>query len=119
MRQYKAVGISAFCTAVALVLLTPSVLAKTAGDSAPISQNNPARFPGMDQSVNVDLANKAGIPAGKPYLNVEEWGDLWNLMLLLAGGISGFVIGRYWDQIWGKSCWRDQQGNGSTQRFSR
>jgi hypothetical protein len=57
----------------------------------------------MDQSVNVDLADKAGIPARRPYVNVEEWGDLWNLMLLLGGGVCGFVVGRYWDQIWGKS----------------
>jgi hypothetical protein len=56
----------------------------------------------MDQSINVDLAEKAGVPPRKPYINVEEWGDLWNLILLLGGGVCGFVIGRYWDLIWGR-----------------
>lgn len=56
----------------------------------------------MDQAVNVDLAEKAGVPARKPYINVEEWGDLWNLILLLSGGVCGFVIGRHWDHIWGR-----------------
>jgi len=62
----------------------------------------PGRFVGMDQSVNVDLAKGAGISTRKPYLDVEQWGDLWNLLLLLGGGACGFVIGRYWDQIWGR-----------------
>jgi hypothetical protein len=56
----------------------------------------------MDQSVNVDLAEKAGVPARKPYINVEDWGDLWNFALLVAGGICGFVVGRYWDHLWGR-----------------
>ena len=102
MRRRKNPGIAALCIAVAAALSTPGVLARGAGDAAPSSQSRPARFPGMDQSVNVDLADKAGIPARKPYLNFEEWGDLWNLMLLLGGGVCGFVVGRHWDQIWGK-----------------
>jgi HME family heavy-metal exporter len=56
----------------------------------------------MDQSLNVDLAKRAGISTRKPYLDVEQWGDLWNLLLLLGGGVCGFVIGRYWDHIWGR-----------------
>jgi hypothetical protein len=95
MQRRNNAGIAALCIAVAVGFSTPGVLAQ-GGD-------RPARFPGLDQSVNVDLADKAGIPARKPYLNVEEWGDLRNLMLLLGGGVCGFVFGRYWDQIWGKS----------------
>jgi len=60
------------------------------------------RFPGMDQGVNVALAERAGLPARKPYIDVESLGDLWNLILLTGGGIAGFVIGRNWDQIWGR-----------------
>jgi hypothetical protein len=103
MRRRKNVGIATLCITVAVAFSTPGVLAQGAEDASPSSQNRPARFPGIDQSVNVDLADKAGIPARKPYINVEEWGDLWNLMLLLGGGVCGFVVGRYWDQIWGKS----------------
>ncbi len=66
------------------------------------SEARSGRFVGMDQSINVDLAEKAGVPARKPYINVEEWGDLWNLILLFGGGACGFVIGRYWDHIWGR-----------------
>jgi len=103
MRKRNGVRITALCVAAAVVVFsTPCVLAQSAGDASASSQNRSARFPGMDQSVNVDLADKAGIPARKPYINVEEWGDLWNLMLLLGGGVCGFVVGRHWDQIWGK-----------------
>jgi len=103
MRRRKSAAIAALCIAVSVAFSTPNVLAQGAEVATPSSsRNRPARFPGMDKSVNVDLAGKAGIPARKPYLNVEEWGDLWNLMLLLGGGVCGFVVGRYWDQIWGK-----------------
>jgi hypothetical protein len=60
------------------------------------------RFSGMDESVNVELAEQAGRPARKPFLDVESLGDLWNLILLMAGGVCGFVLGRYWNQIWGR-----------------
>jgi hypothetical protein len=88
---------------VALALLSsPGAIAQAPPTDAPTtSVNRPWRFSGMDDSINVDLAEKAGVPARKPYINVEEWGDLWNLILLLGGGVCGFVIGRYWDHIWG------------------
>jgi hypothetical protein len=60
------------------------------------------RFSGMDESVNVELAERAGRPARKPFLDVESLGDLWNFILLMAGGVCGFVLGRYWNQIWGR-----------------
>jgi hypothetical protein len=103
MRRRNTIGMAALCIGAALSLAAPGALAQGAKDGSPSSRNRPARFPGMDQSVNVDLADKAGIPARKPYVNVEEWGDLWNLMLLLGGGVCGFVVGRHWDQIWAKS----------------
>ena len=61
-----------------------------------------SRFPGMDESVNVDLAKRAGVPERKPYFDVESLGELWNLILLTAGAVCGFVVGRRWDQIWGR-----------------
>ena len=60
------------------------------------------RFSGMDEAVNVDLAERAGAPVRKPYLDVESLGELWNLILLSGGAVCGFVVGRYWDQIWGR-----------------
>jgi len=92
--------------------LTTAAIAQAAPESSvarPVTEGDiaakksaPGRFVGMDQSVNVDLAEKAGAPAREPYINVEKWGDLWNLLLLLGGGACGFVIGRYWDHIWGR-----------------
>lgn len=68
--------------------------------AAPAKQ--PPKFAGMDDSVNTRLAEQAGRPARTPYINTESWGDLWNLILLSGGGIAGFVIGRNWNQIWGR-----------------
>lgn len=62
----------------------------------------PQRFTGMDQSVNERLAREAGRPPREPYLNTEKMGDLWNALLLLAGGVCGFVIGRWWHLLFGR-----------------
>ena len=62
-------------------------------------EKNP--FSGMDEAVNENLAEKAGRPARDPYVNVEEMGDLWNFMLLSAGGVCGFILGRNWHLLWG------------------
>jgi len=103
MRLPKKGASAALWVAVALSLSAPNAIAQAPPTDAPsTSVNRPGRFSGMDDSVNVDLAEKAGVPARKPYINVEEWGDLWNLILLLGGGVCGFVIGRYWDHIWGR-----------------
>ena len=59
-------------------------------------------FTGMDEAVNEQLSEAAGRPARDPYINTEAMGDLWNLLLLSAGGACGFIIGRYWDLLWGK-----------------
>lgn len=68
-----------------------------------VAQTQPDRFTGMDESVNNRLATDAGKPASKPLINVEKMGDLWNTLLLLAGGICGFVIGRWWHLLFGKA----------------
>ncbi|MCB2185674.1 MAG: energy-coupling factor ABC transporter permease [Deltaproteobacteria bacterium] len=57
---------------------------------------------GMDEAVNERLAEEAGVPARDPYLDTESLGDLWNSLLLLAGGICGFILGRWWHLLWGK-----------------
>ena len=57
---------------------------------------------GMDEAVNERLAEAAGRPARDPYINTEEMGDLWNLLLLSGGGICGFIVGRWWHILWGK-----------------
>ncbi len=57
---------------------------------------------GMDEVVNENLAEAAGLPARDPYINTEAMGDLWNMLLLLGGGICGFIIGRWWHLLWGR-----------------
>ncbi|MFZ3045480.1 MAG: energy-coupling factor ABC transporter permease, partial [Desulfatirhabdiaceae bacterium] len=67
----------------------------------PAPDNGPG-FSGMDEVVNDALAEKAGRPSREPYLNTEAMGDLWNLLLLSAGGICGFILGRCWHLLWGR-----------------
>ena len=102
--QFRNKRLVVVCLTLAVTLAAPNGLAQVPdkGAAPTQTQNRASRFPGMDQSVNVDLAAKAGAPARKPYINVEEWGDLWNLILLLGGAVCGFVIGRLWDHVWGK-----------------
>jgi cobalt/nickel transport system permease protein len=67
------------------------------------------KFTGMDEAVNEKLAEAAGRPPRDPYINTEEMGDLWNLLLLSAGGICGFILGRWWHLIWGEKEFRSQK----------
>jgi cobalt/nickel transport system permease protein len=92
---------------------SPEVVKEGVNQSATDSAQ---RFSGMDEAVNDALAEKAGRPSRQPYLNIESMGDLWNLLLLSAGGISGFILGRYWDLLWGKPKLRDKSSarRGST-----
>ena len=74
----------------------PAYQASSNGDSQGI-----AKFAGMDESVNEKFADAAGLPARDPYINTEEMGDLWNLLLLSAGAVCGFILGRWWHLLWG------------------
>lgn len=56
-------------------------------------------FSGMDEAVNEKLAEDAGLTPQDPLINIESMGDLWNALLLSAGGVCGFIIGRYWNVI--------------------
>ncbi|MGB3210042.1 MAG: energy-coupling factor ABC transporter permease [Desulforhopalus sp.] len=56
-------------------------------------------FTGMDEAVNEKLAENAGLKPKEPLINTESMGDLWNALLLIAGGVCGFVFGRWWHLI--------------------
>lgn len=94
-----------------LLPATPQAQAATQPVASPAQQpeNKPGNksedkiggFVGMDEAVNERMAEKAGAPARDPYINTEAMGDLWNALLLLAGGLCGFVIGRYWHLLFG------------------
>jgi cobalt/nickel transport system permease protein len=59
-------------------------------------------FPGMDEAVNEAIAHQAGAHSKSPFLNFEAMGDVWNFVLLLGGGLAGFVIGKNWHRLFGK-----------------
>ncbi|MFO7717104.1 MAG: energy-coupling factor ABC transporter permease [Desulfohalobium sp.] len=60
------------------------------------------RFSGLDEAVNEQLAEEARLKVREPYIDTESWQDLWNLLLLVGGGVCGFVIGRWWHILWGR-----------------
>lgn len=61
-----------------------------------------ADFAGMDEAVNEKMAEDAGAAPRGPYIDTESMGDLWNMLLLGAGGICGYVIGRWWHLLFGR-----------------
>jgi cobalt/nickel transport system permease protein len=63
----------------------------------------PGTYTGMDEKVNESMAAAAGAQAHDPYINLEEQGDLWNALLLAGGGLAGFIIGRSWHLLFGRS----------------
>ncbi|PCJ42929.1 MAG: hypothetical protein COA71_05390 [SAR86 cluster bacterium] len=71
--------------------------------------NVPPAFTGMDEGVNETLAEEAGLPARDPFINLEALGEVWSMILLLAGGICGFILGRNWDLLWGKKTGSSSQ----------
>ena len=66
------------------------------------SKNENTGMAGMDEAVNEKFAEKAGKSPRDPYINFESMGDVWNALLLLAGGICGFIIGRGWNSLFKK-----------------
>ena len=56
-------------------------------------------YSGMDEAVNEKLAEEAGLKPKSPLIDTESIGDLWNALLLLAGGICGFILGKWWHLI--------------------
>ena len=87
-------GLLIFCVA---VFLLGAGLAAAAGAknpeprpevaSPPVAADKAAKFTGMDEAVNERLSTAAGLPAREPFINLEQWGDVWNAALLLAGAI--------------------------------
>lgn len=79
------------------------ILCLFAVPAAPAQENTGVGgFSGMDESVNENLAEDAGLPARDPFINLEALGEVWTTILLLAGGVCGFLLGRNWDLLWGR-----------------
>jgi cobalt/nickel transport system permease protein len=86
----------------AALLLSPVIapVQSHAADATKMEKQSTA-MSGMDEAVNERMAEAAGLPAGSPFLDLESMGELWNTLLLLAGGVCGFILGRRWDHLWG------------------
>jgi len=93
--------------AIGLSLLAPAALradvpAAPQAVSAPEQAAPHKGFTGMDEAVNEAMANKAGANAHDPYIDLEKQGDVWNFVLLMGGGIAGFIVGVNWHHLFGK-----------------
>jgi hypothetical protein len=91
--------------ALAFAVVLPLTMPAWGAEDMPSTEQEESEsaFPGLDESVNEALAAEAGVPSRDPLINTEAMGELWNLLLLVAGGVCGFIIGRYWDQLWGRA----------------
>lgn len=92
-------------TTVLVLGITVSLLSLTSPLAAagPPPAGQPGIYTGMDEKVNAAMAESAGAKAHDPYINLEEQGDLWNALLLVGGGVAGFIIGRGWHLLFGRS----------------
>lgn len=79
----------------ALAALGPQALSQPPA-SYVLAAGTSSGFTGMDEAVNEHMSEEAGIRVREPYINLESKGDIWNALLLLGGGISGFILGRWW-----------------------
>jgi cobalt/nickel transport system permease protein len=70
-------------------------------DSSEVRPEGAGRFSGMDETVNEKMAQNAGRATRDPYIDTEKMGDLWNLLLLSAGGVCGYIVGKYGHLLWG------------------
>jgi cobalt/nickel transport system permease protein len=108
-----------FCVAVALVGVSTTVLAGPQGQesvSTPPSAEATAPeaksgFAGMDESVNEQMSEVAGIKIRDPYIDLESLGDVWNAVLLFGGGICGFIVGRWWHLLFGDTKQTEKVSN--------
>ena len=92
--------------AVSLLGLSSETRASDTGpltEAAPPKAGNSKAYTGMDEKVNEAIAESAGAAAHAPYINLEDKGDVWNAMLLAGGGLAGFIIGRGWHLLFGRS----------------
>lgn len=93
------------------MLLFPTVKSYADSHDSPVLENLIAMeegeetggIAGMDEAVNEKLAKDGGKPPRDPYINLEALGDVWNMILLLGGGICGFILGVGWNKMFGKN----------------
>jgi len=91
-------------------MLVPAALAQAPAEAVEQPAEADEGFLGMDEAVNEAIAEEAGAPASDPFINIEAMGDVWNTVLLGAGGVCGFIIGRWWHLLFGAGKAQDDGG---------
>lgn len=61
------------------------------------------KWVGIDESIVEAVAEKAGRPARAPYINTDQ-GDLLLFVFLVAGLIGGFIMGYYYQILFGSEA---------------
>ena len=74
---------------------------RDAASTAAAEAETKSGFTGMDEAVNEKMSEDAGLKVHEPYINLEGQGDVWNLTLLAAAAIAGFILGRWWHLLFG------------------
>jgi len=95
-----------FGLTVGMSSLTSEALASSSvpvAAATPPKAGKPGTYTGMDEKVNEAMAEAAGAKPHDPYFNLEDKGDVWNALLLAGGGIAGFIIGRSWHLLFGRT----------------
>ncbi len=91
--------------------LFPMAMAEEPGIEQPAEEDD--GFLGMDESVNEAVAEQAGAAPRDPFIDIESMGDVWNTVLLGAGGLCGFVIGRWWHLLFGSRPKEEEAAEGA------
>lgn len=89
-------------TAVLALFLSSGFIWQAAAQSSAPAPAESAGMLGMDEAVNERMAEHAGRAPHVPYINTAAMGDVWNFILLGAGGVCGFIIGRGWHLLFGR-----------------
>lgn len=63
-----------------------------------LAEDEPAKWPGVDETVVEKYARELGREARDPYINTDQ-GDLLLFLFALAGAAGGFVMGYYWHKV--------------------
>lgn len=70
--------------------------AEPVAKSAPAAATAPAEAYGALDDMTNGMAAKAGTPSRDPYIDLEKYPEIWSSMMMFAGLIVGFILGRWW-----------------------
>jgi cobalt/nickel transport system permease protein len=84
----------------ALISAEPAKAQKEA--FSPVAVSPAAENFGALDDMTDHMAEKAGTPSREPYINLEKYHDIWSSLMMLAGLVVGFILGRRWHMLFDK-----------------